>query len=72
MKKILVTGAGGLLGCSLVPVLQTLPFDIVTVTLNSRFESNYNIDLTDFENVNSFLNNILITIIIIIKSIIIG
>ena len=58
MKKILVTGAGGLLGCSLVPALQTLPFDIVTVTLNSRFESNYNIDLTDFENVNSFLNNI--------------
>lgn len=58
MKKILITGAGGLLGCSLVPLLQTFPFDIVTVTLNSRLDNNHNIDLTDFKNVNAFLNNI--------------
>ena len=55
MKKILVTGATGLLGTSLVPYLRRRHYQVRGVA-NSR-KSDYNADRTNPENISSILHD---------------
>jgi dTDP-4-dehydrorhamnose reductase len=63
MKKILVTGATGLLGKSLVPRLKKIDAKVYTQSLKSP-GSDFMLDLSDRDKVHNTLNNIMPNIII--------
>ncbi len=63
MKKILVTGATGLLGKSLVPRLKKINAKVYTQSLKSP-GSDFMLDLSDRDKVHNTLNNIMPNIII--------
>ncbi len=49
MKKVLVTGAKGMLGQDLVPILEDEDYDVIETDID-------NLDITDFNQVESVLN----------------
>jgi len=63
MKKILVTGATGLLGKSLIPRLKKINAKVYTQSLKSP-GSDFMLDLSDRDKVHNTLNNIMPNIII--------
>lgn len=56
MAKILVTGATGLLGCSLVPLLQSLGYE--TIRHGRRSPTDVNVDLASHEDVIAMLRGL--------------
>ena len=58
-KKILVTGATGIIGKSLVPVLLSKKFNCLTISKKTKLRKsimNVHCDITDFEKLNKIIN----------------